>query len=69
MTALDRPRILLVDDHAAIRQGLAQVLTEEAIGECREAAGGRRYLRPQRASLRTLRWWTSCLAPTTPCNW
>jgi DNA-binding NarL/FixJ family response regulator len=32
-------RILLVDDHAAIRQGLAQVLTEDGVGECREAGG------------------------------
>ncbi len=31
--------ILLVDGHAAVRQGLAQVLTEAGIGECREAAG------------------------------
>lgn len=30
--------ILLVDDHAAFRQGLAQVLAEEGIGDCREAA-------------------------------
>ena len=39
MTALEKPRILLVDDHAAVRQGLAQVLAEEGIGDCREAAG------------------------------
>ncbi len=32
-------RILLVDDHAAVRHGLALVLTEEGIGECVEAAG------------------------------
>ncbi len=31
--------ILLVDDHAAVRYGLALVLTEEGVGECREAAG------------------------------
>ncbi len=32
-------RILLVDDHAAVRHGLALVLTEEGVGECVEAAG------------------------------
>ncbi len=32
-------RILLVDDHAAVRQGLALVLAEEGAGECTEAAG------------------------------
>ncbi len=37
--ALEKPRILLVDDHAAVRHGLALVLTEEGVGECREAAG------------------------------
>lgn len=31
-------RILLVDDNAAIRHGLALMLTEEGVGECREAA-------------------------------
>lgn len=39
MRALEKPHILLVDDHAAIRHELALVLTEEGIGECREAAG------------------------------
>ena len=39
MTALEKPRILLVDDHVAVRHGLALVLTEEGVGECREAAG------------------------------
>jgi DNA-binding NarL/FixJ family response regulator len=39
MTALEKPRILLVDDHAAVRHGLALVLAEEGVGECREAAG------------------------------
>ncbi len=38
MTALERPRILLVDDHAAVRHGLALVLTEEGMGDCREAS-------------------------------
>ncbi len=28
-----------MDDHAAVRHGLALVLTEEGVGECREAAG------------------------------
>lgn len=32
-------RILLVDDNAAVRHGLALVLAEEGVGECREAAG------------------------------
>ncbi|HUX27317.1 MAG TPA: response regulator transcription factor [Terracidiphilus sp.] len=32
-------RILLVDDHAAVRHGLALVLAEEGVGECCEAAG------------------------------
>jgi DNA-binding NarL/FixJ family response regulator len=32
-------RILLVDGHAAVRQGLALVLAEEGAGDCREAAG------------------------------
>ena len=31
--------ILLVDDHAGVRHGLALVLAEEGVGECREAAG------------------------------
>ena len=39
MRALEKPHILLVDDHAAVRHELALVLTEEGIGECREAAG------------------------------
>jgi DNA-binding NarL/FixJ family response regulator len=39
MTVLEKPRILLVDDHAAVRHGLALVLTEEGIGECRETSG------------------------------
>jgi DNA-binding NarL/FixJ family response regulator len=29
----------LVDDHAGVRHGLALVLAEEGVGECREAAG------------------------------
>ena len=32
------PRILLVDDHAEVRHGLALLLAEEGVGECREAA-------------------------------
>lgn len=32
-------RILLVDDHAGVRHGLALVLAEEGVGECCEAAG------------------------------
>jgi DNA-binding NarL/FixJ family response regulator len=32
-------RILLVDDHAAVRHGLALVLGEEGVGTCCEAAG------------------------------
>jgi DNA-binding NarL/FixJ family response regulator len=39
MRVLATRRILLVDDHTAVRHGLAQVLTEEGIGDCREAAG------------------------------
>lgn len=39
MTSLEQPRILLVDDHAAVRHGLALVLTEEGIAECQEAKG------------------------------
>jgi DNA-binding NarL/FixJ family response regulator len=38
MTALEKPRILLVDDHAAVRRGLALVLTEEGVGECQETS-------------------------------
>jgi len=36
--------ILLVDDHAAVRHGLALVLAEEGIGDCREAAGRKEAL-------------------------
>lgn len=40
MTARETTRrILLVDDHAAVRHGLALVLAEEGVGDCREAAG------------------------------
>jgi DNA-binding NarL/FixJ family response regulator len=39
MRAVEKPHILLVDDHAAIRHELALVLMEEGIGECREASG------------------------------
>jgi two-component system, NarL family, invasion response regulator UvrY len=33
------PLILLVDDHADVRHGLALVLAEEGVGDCREAVG------------------------------
>jgi DNA-binding NarL/FixJ family response regulator len=33
------PRILLVDPHPAVRQGLALVLRAERIGDCHEACG------------------------------
>ncbi len=39
METLQSRRILLVDDHEAVRHGLALVLAEEGVGECREAAG------------------------------
>lgn len=39
MKALERPRILLVDNQPAIRHGLALILVEEGIGNCCEAAG------------------------------
>jgi len=39
MRAGQSRRILLVDDHAEVRHGLALVLTKEGVGECREAAG------------------------------
>ncbi len=39
MRARESRRILLVDDHAAVRHELALVLTKEGVGECREAAG------------------------------
>lgn len=39
MDAHQPRRILLVDDHAAIRGGLALVLTEEGIGDCIGVAG------------------------------
>ncbi len=39
MNACASRRILLVDDHAAVRHGLALVLFEEGVGECREASG------------------------------
>jgi two-component system, NarL family, invasion response regulator UvrY len=31
--------ILVVDDHTAVRQGLAEALAEEGIGDCSEASG------------------------------
>lgn len=39
MSTRESPNILLVDDHAAIRHGLARVLAEEGVGDCREATG------------------------------
>ena len=39
MSSPDTPRILLADDHAAVRHGLALVLAQEGIGECYEAGG------------------------------
>ena len=35
----EQRRILLVDDHVAVRHGLALVLAEEGVGECCEAEG------------------------------
>ncbi len=34
-----RPRILLVDDHLAVRQGIALALAEAGVGDCCEAGG------------------------------
>jgi DNA-binding NarL/FixJ family response regulator len=39
MRTRETPLILLVDDHAAVRHGLALVLAEEGIGDCCEAVG------------------------------
>jgi DNA-binding NarL/FixJ family response regulator len=39
MNTRETPCILLVDDHPAVRQELALVLTEEGVGDCREAGG------------------------------
>ncbi|MCE5309105.1 MAG: response regulator transcription factor [Acidobacteriales bacterium] len=36
---LGTPRILLVDDHSAVRHALALVLAEEGIVDCRESEG------------------------------
>ncbi len=39
MSTHEKRRILLVDDHTEVRHGLALVLAEEGIGDCREASG------------------------------
>jgi DNA-binding NarL/FixJ family response regulator len=39
MTVRGTRRILLVDDHPAVRHELALVLAEEGVGDCQEAAG------------------------------
>lgn len=39
MTSPPTRRFLLVDDHPAVRQGLALVLAEEGVGDCRTARG------------------------------
>jgi DNA-binding NarL/FixJ family response regulator len=44
MVMTETRHILLVDDHATIRHELAQVLAEEGIGECSEAAGRKEAL-------------------------
>jgi len=44
MHARDPRRILLVDDHADVRRGLAIVLGGEGLGECVEASGPREAL-------------------------
>jgi two-component system, NarL family, invasion response regulator UvrY len=35
----EMPHILLVDEHIAVRQGLAEALAEEGIGDCSQAVG------------------------------
>jgi two-component system, NarL family, nitrate/nitrite response regulator NarL len=44
MTQHKAPKILLVDDNSAVRQGLALVLEAEAIGSCCEACGRKQAL-------------------------
>ena len=44
MGANELRRILLVDDHADVRRGLAIVLAGEGVGECFEASGPREAL-------------------------
>jgi DNA-binding NarL/FixJ family response regulator len=55
--------ILLVDDHAAVRHGLALVLAEEGVGECREAAGREEALAAARLELPDL-----ALVDLSPCT-
>jgi DNA-binding NarL/FixJ family response regulator len=55
--------ILLVDDHAAIRHGLALVLAEEGVGGCREAAGREEALAAARLELPDL-----ALVDLSPCT-
>jgi len=44
MTQHEPPRILLVDNNSAVRQGLALVLEAEGIGNCCEAGGRKQAL-------------------------
>lgn len=59
-----------MDDHAAVRHALALVLTEEGVGECREASGREDALEASGREPPDMRWWTSRLALTLlqPCS-